>query len=448
MNIYKISTISLVIVGCFSFTALAQEKWTLARCIDYAIQNNIQVKQRQLEKENSEIRLNTARMSRLPDLNGNAGQDFYFGRSPSRTGMYEDQSQSSTTFRISSSVPVFTGFRIQSEIGAARFDLKAAIEELNKAKEDIALNVTSYYLQSLFNKEILQIARKQLEISRQQLEKTEKMVEQGKSPEASLYESRALVAEDEMNVTQSENNLLLSLVDLSQLLNLESAEGFDIEKPDMESVTLQQEATLVSPTDAFKFSVENRPAIKSALYALESSRYGLKQARSGYYPTLSFGASYGTSYYHAYKGGNENNWTFAEQMRNNGSETLGFTLSVPIFNRFATRNQVKQARIQIGMQELALDNARQQLYKEIEQAYYAAVAAHKKFISSQKSVDAARISFEYEQKKYDAGKSTIFEYNDAKNKYEKSLSEQVQARYDFLFRSKVLDFYNGKPLAF
>lgn len=274
------------------------------------------------------------------------------------------------------------------------------------------------------------------------------MVEQGRSSEASLYESRALVAEDEMNVTQSENNLLLSLVDLSQLLNLEKAEGFDIEEPDMNSVTLQQTASLVSPKDAFKFSVENRPGIKSALYALESSRFGLKQARSGYYPTLSFGASYGTSYYHAYKGGDENNWTFAEQMRNNGSETLGFTLSVPLFNRLVTRNQVKQARLQIRLQELALDNARQQLYKEIEQAYYAAVAAHKKYISSQKSVDAARISFEYEQKKYDAGKSTVFEYSDAKNKYEKSLSEQVQARYDFLFRSKVLDFYNGKPLAF
>ena len=278
--------------------------------------------------------------------------------------------------------------------------------------------------------------------------KIEKMVEQGRSSEASLYESRALVAEDEMNVTQSENNLLLSLVDLSQLLNLEKAEGFDIEEPDMNSVTLQQTASLVSPKDAFKFSVENRPGIKSALYALESSRFGLKQARSGYYPTLSFGASYGTSYYHAYKGGDENNWTFAEQMRNNGSETLGFTLSVPLFNRLVTRNQVKQARLQIRLQELALDNARQQLYKEIEQAYYAAVAAHKKYISSQKSVDAARISFEYEQKKYDAGKSTVFEYSDAKNKYEKSLSEQVQARYDFLFRSKVLDFYNGKPLAF
>lgn len=445
MDIRKI-VIGTVAIICSS-SLVAQERWSLSRCIDYAVQNNIQVKQKELEKENNEIRLHTARMSRLPDLNGSAGQDFYFGRSPSRTGVYEDQSQSSTSFRVSSSVPVFTGFKIQSEIGAARFDLKAAVEELNKAKEDIALNVTSYYLQVLFNKEILRIAQNQLELSRLQLSKTEKMVEQGKSPEASLYESRALVAEDEMNVTQSENNLLLSLVDLSQLLNLEKAEGFDVEEPDMESVALRQTATLVSPTDAFKFSVENRPGIKSALYSLESSRYGLKQARSGYYPTLSFGASYGTSYYHAYKG-NVDNLAFAEQMRNNGSETLGFTLSVPLFNRFATRNQVKQSRLQISLQELALDNSRQQLYKEIEQAYYAAVAAHKKFISSGKSVDAARISFEYEQKKYDAGKSTVFEYSDAKNKYEKSLSEQVQARYDFLFRSKVLDFYNGKPLAF
>ena len=161
MDIRKIAVISLGITSC-CFSLVAQEKWSLSQCIDYAVQNNIQVKQKQLEKENSEIRLNTTRMSRLPDLTGSAGQDFYFGRSPSRTGVYEDQSQSSTSFRISSSLPVFTGFKIQSEIGSARFDLKAAVEELNKAKEDVALNVTSYYLQALFNKEILCIAQKQL----------------------------------------------------------------------------------------------------------------------------------------------------------------------------------------------------------------------------------------------------------------------------------------------
>lgn len=441
----KIALLLFALILCCPLPA--QEKWSLSRCIGYAVENNIQVKQKKLEKENSEIRLHTARMSRLPDLTGSAGQDFYFGRSPSRTGVYEDQSQSSTSFRVSSSVPVFTGFKISSEIGSARFDLKASVEELNKIREDVALNVTSYYLQALFSKEILHVMQNQLELSRLQLKKTEKMVESGKSSEASLYESRALVANDEMNVTQAENDLSLSLVDLSQLLNLEKAEGFNVQEPDIESVTLQQTAALVAPADAFRYSVENRPSIKSAAYTLESSRYGLKKARSGYYPVLSFGASYGTSHYYAYKG-NAENMLFAEQMRNNGSETLGFTLSVPLFNRFATRNGVKQARLQISMQELALDNARQKLYKEIEQAYYKAIAAHKKFISSGKSVDAARISFEYEQKKYDAGKSTVFEYSDAKTKYEKSLSEQVQARYDFLFRSKVLDFYNGKPLSF
>ena len=439
---------TLFLSGTLAWGQESAKQWSLEECIRYAIEHNIDLKQKEQEQESRKVELNTSKFSWLPDLNANVGQNFDFGRSPSKTGVIVDQNSANTSASVSLSMPIFDGLRIPNDIAARKLDLKAAVETLNKAKEDVALNVTSYYLQALFNKEILCIAQKQLEISRLQLKKIEKMVEQGRSSEASLYESRALVAEDEMNVTQSENNLLLSLVDLSQLLNLEKAEGFDIEEPDMNSVTLQQTASLVSPKDAFKFSVENRPGIKSALYALESSRFGLKQARSGYYPTLSFGASYGTSYYHAYKGGDENNWTFAEQMRNNGSETLGFTLSVPLFNRLVTRNQVKQARLQIRLQELALDNARQQLYKEIEQAYYAAVAAHKKYISSQKSVDAARISFEYEQKKYDAGKSTVFEYSDAKNKYEKSLSEQVQARYDFLFRSKVLDFYNGKPLAF
>ncbi|BCI64661.1 TolC family protein [Coprobacter secundus] len=443
----KKMVLSVVLISSVCSLCAQETKWSLENCIRYAMENNIQIRQKQLEKENNEIKLNTARMSRLPDLNAGAGQDFYFGRSLNRNNVYEDQSSASTSFRLSTSIPVFSGFRINNQVKGARLDLKASIEDLNKAREDVALNVTSYYLQVLFKKEILDVAQNQLALSKSQLEKTEKLVEGGKNPESALYESRALVATDELSVTQAENEWSLALVDLAQLLNLGTVEGFDIQVPNIQSITIDQTASLVLPKDAFKYSVENRPGIKAAMHALESSRYGLKQAKAGYYPSISFGASYGTSYYHAYQN-SEGNIPFSEQMKNNGSETVGLSLSVPLFNRFTTRNQVKQARVQIAIQQLALENAKSDLYKEIEQAYYTAVAAHKKFTSSQKSVDAARIAFEYEQKKYDAGKSTIFEYTDAKTRYEKSLSEQVQARYEFLFRSKVLDFYNGKPLEF
>ncbi|MCP9612751.1 TolC family protein [Coprobacter tertius] len=444
----KIKLLFLGTCCCIGLSAQQQGGWSLAKCIDYAIENNITVKQRGLDKESSSIQLNTLQMSRLPSVNGGVGQNVYFGRSPGRTGVYEDQSQASTSFTLSASAPVFTGFRLINQVKSAKLDLKSAVEDLNKAKEDVSLQVTSYFLQVLFNKELVRIAKEQVDLDKLQLEKTEALVNAGRSPESALYDSRSLLATDELNLTQAENNLSLSLVDLSQMLNLETADGFDIEVPDVEQITIDQTASLVTPRDAFQYSIENRPGIKSAKYQLESSRYGLKVAKSGYFPTIGVSGGYGNSFFKVLKGSRDSSPSFIRQMQNNGNESVSFSLSVPIFDALSTRNQVRQARVRIHMQQLALENVRLTLSKEIEQAYYSAIAAHKKYISSEKSVTAAQIAFEYGQKKYEAGKSTVFEYSDLKTRYEKSLSDQLQAKYEFLFRSKVLDFYNGKPLAF
>lgn len=431
----------------FALFTQAQETWSLRRCIDYAIENNITVRQQSLEMQNQEITLHTSRMSRLPDLNANVGQNFYFGRGVSRDGTTVDQNQANSSLSLSTSLPVFTGFRIPNQIAVDRLDLKAATEGLNKAKEDVALNVTSYYLQVLFNNELLRIAQEQVVLSQSQLTKTEILVREGKSSESALYESRALLAKDELNLTQNENNLSLSILNLTQLLNLEQTAGFKVEIPQNDQIQIAENNTLLLPDDVFAYSVQNRPAIKEAHFALESSKRYLKVAQSGYYPKLSLGASYNNGYYHSYtSSGNSAEMNFNQQLRNNGSESIGLSLSIPLFNRFTVRNQVRQARINISRQELALQNARQILYKEIEQAYQNAVAAHKKFSSAGKAVESAQIAFSFEEQKYSAGKSTSFEYNDAKSRYEKSLSEEVQARYEFIFSSKVLDFYNGQPL--
>lgn len=192
--------------------------------------------------------------------------------------------------------------------------------------------------------------------------------------------------------------------------------------------------------------VDRRPGIRAARFSLESSKYEVKVAQSGFYPTLSLGGSYNTGYYHSYSSESVND-AFGNQLKNNSSENVRLSLNIPIFNRLATRNRVKQAKVQVLQQSLMLEDAEQALYKEIEQAYYTAVAAHKKLSSSRQAVKAARISMEYEQIKYGAGKSTSFEYNDVKTRYEKALSDEAQARYEYLFRTKILDFYNGKPLS-
>lgn len=432
-----------------SFSLMAQEKWTLRQCIEYAIEHNIDIRSRMLECNNQEIQLNTAKMSRLPNLNAGANQYFGFGRSTSRDGTTEDNSSSNSSFNLQTSVPVFTGFRIPNEIKQKKYDLAAAIEDLNKAKEDISLNITGYYLQTLYYKELLKIAQTQVELTKQQLIQTEILVESGKNPLSDLYDTQAQLAKDELSLTEGYNNVMLALLDLSQALNLTQEADFDIEEPDISQIFLNDLKDLATPGTVYENSVGTRPSIKAARHRLESSFKTLKIAQSGYFPTLNLSAGYSNSYYYSYNlPEGYKNMSFKDQLKNNGSESIGLSLSIPIFNRFATRNQVRQTRLSIESQKLQLELAKQNLYKEIQQAYYNASASEDKFKSAAKAVEAARIAFEYEDTKYKNGRSTPLELNNAQVRLERSLSEEAQAKYDYVFRSKILDFYNGKPLYF
>lgn len=424
-----------------------EEVWTLKQCIDYAIEHNINVRQRVLEMENQEVDLSTTKFSRLPDLNAGLGQNFYFGRGPGRDGTYQDQSQSSSSLNVSTNVALFSGFRINNQVKAKQFSLQAAVEELNRAKEDLSLNITSYFLQVLLNKELLKVAEDQVRLSKDQVEQTEVLVNAGKSPESELYDARAALAKEELNRTQAANTLQLSLLDLSQLLNLQSLDGFDVVMPDMGEMVIGEMLNLQTPLDVYKQSVNNRPAVKAAEFRVQSSERNLKVVRSAYYPTLSLGASYNNSYYHTYNlPEGSSNASFSTQMSHNGSESVGLSLNIPVFNRMYTRNQVKMARLSIENQQLMLDDIRLSLYKEIQQSYYNAVAAHEKYRSSERSVEASEMAFRYEEQKYKAGKSTSYQFNDVKTRLARSQSDAVQAKYDFIFRSKILDFYNGIPL--
>ncbi len=215
----------------------AQTAWTLKQCIDYAIEHNITVQQLQINSENQEIRLNTARNSRLPNLNINLGENVSFGRGAGRDDRIVDNTQISTSMGASASVSVFQGMAIKHNIAGRTLDLKAALKDLDRAKEDVALNVASLYLQVLLNKELVKVAESQVELSKQQVTRSELLVKNGKSPDSELYESKALLANDELTLTQARNSLQLALLDLSQALNLEDKENFDIATPDLGTIT-------------------------------------------------------------------------------------------------------------------------------------------------------------------------------------------------------------------
>ena len=409
--------------------------WSLQECIEYAYENNIDIQMQQVNVERQEVSLNTSQNKRLPNLSAGASQSFSFGRTASGfDNTYQDRNTASSQWSVSTSVPIFNGFMIANEIAASKLDLQAITAELEKAKEDMAIYLTSMYLQILYYKEMLGIANVQKDLSLEQLDRTKKMYENGRASEAQIYEVEAQIANDELSVVQAESDLQISILTLTQMLELPTPEGFDVEEP---SGTF--EFSLVRKPDAiYETALTTRASIRAEELRLESNDKYVKMAQSGYYPTLNFGAEYGNNYY---KMSAFENPSFSQQIKNNRNEYFGFNLSIPIFNRFSTRNNVRTAKLNSRLQELRLENTKKTLYKEIQQAYYNAVTSEEKYKSAEVAYKSAEKSFGYMQEKLDNGRATMYEYNDSKTSMTRTMSNRTQAKYDFIFRKKILEFY-------
>ena len=430
-------SLSLTLLGTFQLQA--QETWDLQRCITHAIEHNLSIKQKEAARNQSEVELNTAQWSRMPNLNGNIGQSFNFGRALQADNTYGNRNTRNTNFSLGTNIPLFTGMQIPNSIALSKLNLKAATEDLAKAKEDISIQVASYFLQVLFNEELTKIARNQVALSQEQLDRKIAFFRNGKASEAEVLEAKSRLAQDQLSLVQAENNHQLALLDLSQLLELPSPEGFQINVPDIDNFSVH----LTLPEEVYAQAMMNKPAIKAAQYRLQGAEKSIKIAQSGYYPQLSFGAGIGTNYYHL--SGIENA-PFSTQWDQNMNKYLQFSLSIPIFNRFQTRNRVKSARIQHTALSWQLEESKKALYKEIQQAYYNALAAESKYKSSQSANESAEASFRLMSEKYANGKASATEYNEMRTAWMKALSDGVQAKYEFVYRSKILDFYKGVPL--
>ena len=434
-----------LIVAVAAFSALlpckAQEAWSLEKCIDYAIEHNLTVKQQEAARDKNAIDLNTARWSRLPDLNGSASHSFNFGRSLQSNNTYQSINTQSTGFSVSTSIPLFTGMQIPNTVALSKLNLQAAVEDLNKAKEDISIQVTSAYLQVLFNQELAKVAHDQAALSKEMLAQKEAFFRNGKASESEWLEAKARVAQDRLSAVQADNSLSLALLDLSQLLELPSPDNFRIAAPDVKMERLEK--GLTSPADIYNQAVLTKPAVMAAMYRLQGAAKSVKIAQSAWYPQLSFGAGLSTNYY---KMSGRENARFRTQLRDNFSQYVGFSLSVPIFNRLSTRNKVRSARLDQTTLAWQLEETKKSLYKEIQQAYYNAANSRTQYYSSETAQEAAESSFELMKKKYLNGKANATEYNEARTNWMKALSDCIQAKYEYLFRTKILDFYKGTPL--
>ena len=417
----------------------ARETWSLSDCIQHALDHNLHVKRQKTEIERQAIQLQANRLSRLPDLKVGSTQKFDFGRSLNRENTYDDTNSQNGSLSLTTEVTLFNGMKTTHSIARQQLELGVQHENLETVKNDLSIQIAVNYYQILLNTEIARIAEEQITLSRELEEVTKTLASHGKIASSQIYDVQAQVANDELNATKARNILRMSIVELVQLLEMEDVGAFNVQAGQEEITSF----LIQNPQEVYLVSKQTMPQIKSAELSVASSERTIKIAQSGNYPTLSFIAGVSSGYY---RYSNFENTPFGNQMENNLQKTVYLTMRIPIFNRNSTRNAVRTAKKNHEESILIAEQSRKSLYKENQKAYYDALSAQEKFLSTEKAVYANTEAMRYALEKYNAGKFTAYEYSEVKLKLSNSLSEQAQAKYEFMLQRKLLDFYAGIPI--
>lgn len=432
-------TIAICIAAAFSLCAPAQRVMTLAQCIDYAVSHNVNVKRYANNVEQQKVQLSTARNSRLPDLTAGASQSFNFGRGLNSENAYVNRNTQSTGFNLQTSVPLLTGGRIPNEIAMSRLNLQAATADLEHARQSIALQVAAAYLQAVYAAEVVKVQEAQVAFSKIQEDRISKLFNAGKSPKSDVVEAHSQVAQDEMGRTQAKCDYKLAMLDLSQLLELSSPDSIEIVAPQGEtSPTLPP-----LPDRIFARAEGVKPEIQAEKLRLQAAEKNIRIAKAALYPTLSLGAGLSSEYY---KTSGYQAASFSKQLSDNFNKSIGLSLNIPIFNRLATRNSIRQAKLQQSEQALQLDETKKTLYKEIQQAYYNAVNAQAKYESALAARKAAESNFNMMTGKFENGRANATELEEAKTKRANAITSTLQAKYEYILRMKIIEFYEGNKL--
>ena len=428
--------------------ALSQQKsWTLDECIYHAIDNNITIKRQELQTKIQKNSLTQSKLKLLPSLTATATENISMGRSlDPTTYQFVDNKVTDNRFTLGGSMDIFNGLQNYHSIKKYEYELLAGEQSLQEIKENILLNVALYYLQILLNKELVLATDEQLQVTLQQIERTKVLVEAGSVALGNLLQIEAQAALEESQLINLQNKLDLSYLDITQLLELPTPEGFEVVAP---VISVDANAVIDETVEnIFLIAIGERPSVKSYELKLMASEYDLKIARGMRSPRLTMGYSIASSYSDARKmpatGGA---YPFIDQLKDNRSRGLGFTLSIPILNGWQTGKTISNSKINIETSRYFLDEAKKNLYKSIQQAYTEASAALKKFVASQKAVIYMEEAFKYSEQRFDVGLVTPVDYNDSKSKLLEAQSNLAQAKYEYIFKTKVLDFYKGIPLS-
>ncbi len=472
----------IVIVFLFlsvGISVVAQEKkWTLQECVTYAIENNISVKQSSLEIENAEIAKSDALGNYLPSLNASAGNSWNTGLTQDvTTGVLKNITSRNSSYSVTAGVTVFSGLRNLREMQKAKMQQLSAQYNLSKIKDDIALFVANGYLQVLLNKANLQVAIEQNDVTVEQIARTQELVDAGVLPKGDLLEIKAVDAREKQAIVQSESNVKISLISLAQLLLIKDYESFDIADEKFEVILSEMMGKDVN--EVISSAKENRYEVKIAEQNKEVAQKDLEISKSIYWPTVSAFFNYNTretdiarissftdpdnptvTTQIGYVEGTGDavlsevpNSSLVEnpaepyfdQLSNNDGISYGVRLNVPIFNGFSTRNNVKRNLINLKRTEYQLEQAELDLESNVYQAYVDAEGAQKSYEAANASLESQELAYEYAKTKFDVGITNSFDFSQSKLRYNQALIEANRAKFEYIFKLKVLELFFGIP---
>jgi outer membrane protein len=473
VSVLKFLLSFLLLLNGLVAISFAQETWSLQKCIEYAYAHNLQIKQSQINTEISKSQYLQSKLDLFPNLNASASYGVNYGKNIDPTSnQFTSQNIESGQASVTSAVTLFGGFSKLNEMKSKYYNYMASRYAQDQMTNDISLAVANGYLQVLYAKELLQKTTENLSLAEKQVVRMQALVNAGASAEGALFEIQALAASEELNKVNAENQLAIALLNLQQLLDLDKP--IEVEAPGVE-LTPENLQPLPGPQNVFDIAVKTYPSVLSAQFNVNAAERGFQAARGRRSPTLSGFANLSTNYSNAVKrlvsvdttgtytpiglvyGSNEvvvtpdfnynfANTPFKTQLQDNFGQAIGVSLSVPIFNGWSTNSFVRQSRLQLQSSQISYEQQRNTLQKDINTAHADASAAAKRYTAAVTQLTSTEKAFQYAQQRFNAGIIAALDFDQSRRNYNAAQSDLLQAKYDYIFRLKVLDYYQGKPL--
>lgn len=426
---------------CFLILFMPVAGWakvyTLSQCIDTAYANSIDLRMEQLNNQQKQLLYRQAWYNLTPNISGFLSESLSFGRSTGVDNIIRAQNIANTNMGVNASIVLFDGLAMKFNIEEAKASVLASEANMEAVRRNLALNITSMYLDVLLKKELVVVAQAQLNETEQQIERIRAKVQAHRLPEGELYEIQSQYSKEQYQLLQKKNDLRIALLNLTQAMDIPYEEDFDIIVPSEEEL----EGPLLPERDqVWQTALTHRPEIREAEYSLQAEQTALKGQKAAYSPQLSAQAGVSTGYFHQI---GADNTAFGRQLADNLMTSVSVSLSIPIYNRMQTPTQVKRQLVAIENARLKLEQQKKSIRKEIDQAYYNALAAQSEKMAAQQAERSTAEAARYASEKYDAGRGTMYEYSQAKQNHLQAVSEQLQARYNYLFKVRILEYYMG-----